>query len=76
MLCALKAIHKELLKEEEIVDQFIRELKIQSYLNHRNLIKTYGYFCDATFIYIIMEPATGGQLFSQYNFPIPEKKAS
>jgi aurora kinase len=76
MLYAVKAIHKELIKEEEITEQFIRELKIQSYLNHQNLIKTYRYFCDKTFIYIIMEPALGGQLHSQYTFPIHENKAS
>jgi len=39
-------IEKKLLKEEEITEQFIRELKIQMYLNHPNIIKMYGYFDD------------------------------
>jgi serine/threonine protein kinase len=35
------------------------------YLNHPNIIKTYGYFEDQTYIYIILEAGTGGQLFHQ-----------
>lgn len=58
-------IEKKLIKEEEIVDQFIRELKIQMYLNHANIIKMYGFFDDANYIYIILEVGTGGQLYHQ-----------
>ena len=64
-ICALKIIEKKLLREEEITEQFIRELKIQSYLNHPNIIKMYGYFDDPTHIYLLLELATGGQLFKQ-----------
>lgn len=39
-------IDKAVLIEEEIVDQFIREVKIQMYLNHPNIIKMYGLFED------------------------------
>ena len=58
-------LEKKLLKDEDIVEQFIRELKIQMYLNHPNIIKMYGYFDDETHIYIILEVGTGGQLFHQ-----------
>ena len=58
-------IEKKLIKEEDIVDQFIRELKIQMYLNHANIIKMYGFFDDANYIYIILEVGTGGQLYHQ-----------
>ena len=64
-VCALKMLEKKLLKDEDIVEQFIRELKIQMYLNHPNIIKMYGYFDDETHIYIILEVGTGGQLFHQ-----------
>jgi hypothetical protein len=30
-----------------MLDQFIQELKIQLYLNHPNIVKTYGYFSNA-----------------------------
>ena len=58
-------IEKKLLKEEEITEQFIRELKIQMYLNHPNIIKLYGFFDDEQYIYIILEVGTGGQLYHQ-----------
>jgi serine/threonine protein kinase len=58
-------IEKKLIREEDIVEQFIRELKIQLYLNHPNIIKMYGYFDDETHIFIILEVGTGGQLFHQ-----------
>lgn len=38
-------------------------MKIQTFLNHPNIIKMYGYFDDQTNIYIIMEVALGGQLY-------------
>lgn len=58
-------IEKKLIKEEDIIEQFIRELKIQLYLYHPNIIKMYGYFDDENYIYIILEVGTGGQLFHQ-----------
>jgi serine/threonine protein kinase len=58
-------IEKQLLKDEEIVEQFIRELKIQIFLNHPHIIKMYGYFDDEKNIYIILEVGTGGQLYHQ-----------
>jgi serine/threonine protein kinase len=64
-VCALKVIEKKLLHEEEITDQFIREVKIQMFLNHPNIIKMYGCFDDAVNIYIILEVGTGGQLYHQ-----------
>jgi serine/threonine protein kinase len=54
-----------LLREEEITDQFIREIKIQMFLNHPNIIKMYGYFDDPLNIYILLEVGTGGQLYHQ-----------
>jgi serine/threonine protein kinase len=51
-LGALKIIKKsELLdefsnKNNKIVNQLINEIKIQSFLNHPNLIKIYDFFSD------------------------------
>ena len=75
-VCALKVIEKKLLHEEEITDQFIREVKIQMFLNHPNIIKMFGCFHDATNIYIILEVGTGGQLYHQLKKaqPLPEPR--
>jgi serine/threonine protein kinase len=43
--------------------QFIRELKIQKFLEHPNIIKIYGLFCDEDNIYIILELGSDGQLY-------------
>lgn len=64
--------------EEEITEQFIRELKIQVYLNHANIIRMYGFFDDAVNIYLILELAMGGQLFKQLKKlqSMPEQKVA
>lgn len=71
-------IEKSLLLKEEITEQFIRELKIQMYLNHPNIIKMYGYFDDDKNIYIILEVGTGGQLYHylKKNHQLPEAKVA
>lgn len=45
------------------------------FLNHRNIMKLFGFFDDAQTIYLIMEVGTGGQLFHQLkkNTSMPEK---
>ncbi len=77
-MCALKVIEKSLLIKEEITEQFIRELKIQMFLNHPNIIKMYGYFDDDKNIYIILEVGTGGQLYHylKKSQPLPEAKVA
>lgn len=77
-LCALKLLEKKLLEVEQTTEQVIRELKIQQFLNHPNIIKMYGYFDDEQYIYIILEVATGGQLFHQIkkSEPMLETKAA
>jgi serine/threonine protein kinase len=43
---ALKVIEKAVVREEEIVEQFLREVKIQMFLSHPNIVKLYGCFDD------------------------------
>lgn len=45
-VCAIKIIPKEMVKEENIINQLTRELKIQSCLDHPNITKLYGFFDD------------------------------
>lgn len=46
-----------------MINQLIREIKIQMYMNHPNLIKLYSFFCDEYKIYLLMELAPDGQLY-------------
>lgn len=50
-----------------ILNQFIRELKIQSFLEHSNVIKLYTFFHDAAHFYIILEYGCCGQLYQLMN---------
>lgn len=62
-LCAIKEISKSIIVEENIVNQFVRELKIQSCLEHPNIVKLYGFFHDKTNIYLLLELGSQGQLY-------------
>lgn len=44
-----------MIKSHFMIDQFILELKIQSFFNHRNILKIYGFFDDKDSIYLILE---------------------
>jgi aurora kinase len=63
MIVGLKLIDKAKIIKDKFITQFIRELKIQSFLDHPNIIKVYGSFTDDKYIYIIMELGCDGQLF-------------
>ena len=45
-ICALKIIKKKTLIDEKVDHQFSRELKVQFYLNHPNIVSLYGFFDD------------------------------
>ena len=47
----------------KLINQLIREIKIQMFLNHPNLIKLYSFFSDQYKIYLLMELAPDGQLY-------------
>lgn len=46
-----------------MLSQLISEIKIQSFLDHPNLIKLYDFFCDEQNVYLFLELAADGQLF-------------
>lgn len=48
---------------DEIKSQVIREIKIQSFLNHPNIIAMYGSAYDSENIYLLLEPCLDGNLF-------------
>ena len=63
-IVALKIMKKSDLKEPNAQEQILREIKIQSYLDHPNILKLYGYFDDEEKIYLILEYAAWGELYS------------
>ena len=63
MIVALKTMKKSKIIQDNMLNQFIRELKIQSFLDHPNIIKNFGYFADKEHFYIIMELGCDGQVY-------------
>ncbi len=37
-----------------MIDQFVLELKIQTFLNHENILKIYTQFDDRTYFYLVL----------------------
>lgn len=54
MIVGLKVVEKKRIIKDNFIVQFIRELKIQSFLDHPNIIKVYGYFHDEDHVYIVL----------------------
>lgn len=52
-MCALKKIDKTNV-DSKLVVQLVREIKIQSFLNHPNIVKMYSFFADKNFIYLVL----------------------
>ena len=52
-----------MIKESEMVEVLIREIKIHSHLKHENILDLYGVFDDEDSIYLIEELCVGGDLF-------------
>lgn len=50
--CALKRIYRSSL-DEKMMNQLVREVKIQSFLNHPNIVKLYTFFSDEKAIYLV-----------------------
>ncbi|XP_055639478.1 aurora kinase C [Toxorhynchites rutilus septentrionalis] len=77
---ALKVLFKKQVHAQGIEHQVRREIEIQSHLRHPNILRMYGYFHDETRIYLILEYAPGGTLFSKMqNQPgnkFPEKQCA
>ena len=62
-LYAIKVIHRSHLTEQNF-DQLIREIRIQSFLDHPNIVKLYNISLDKESIYLVLEPCHGKDLNS------------
>jgi serine/threonine protein kinase len=63
-ICAIKILYKRQLLKYDCARQLAREVEIQSHLNHPNILKMYGFFYDEEKIYLILEWAPHGELYS------------
>jgi serine/threonine protein kinase len=52
------------------VEQIKNECKLQSFLDHPNIIKMYGWFSDVKNMYLILEYAPGGDLYNLMNMQV------
>ena len=50
--------------KNKMADQLCKEIKIQLFLNHSNILKLYGVFEDEFNIYMILEYAPHGELYA------------
>ncbi|KAL4439313.1 hypothetical protein ABPG74_016976 [Tetrahymena malaccensis] len=79
-IIALKIMQKSFLKEYGLEDQLRREILLQNENDHPNILAIYGFFHDQNHIYLILEYAEQGDLYSlTRSFPekrIPENLAA
>ena len=54
-IVALKVLFKAQLQQSHVEHQLRREIEIQSHLRHPNILRLFGYFYDATRVYLILE---------------------
>ena len=61
-----------------MVDQFILELKLQTFLDHQNVLSLYASFDDKTHVYLVLEYMEEGTLFSHFkkNKTLPEPEVA
>ncbi|EOB14162.1 Serine/threonine-protein kinase ark1 [Nosema bombycis CQ1] len=64
---ALKIIKRNTIESKETAKQLRREIEIHSRLKHKNILRMYGYFYDSERLYIILEYANKGELFTILN---------
>lgn len=64
-IVALKVLFKNQLQQSNVEHQLRREIEIQSHLRHPNILRLYGYFYDATRVYLILEYAAKGELYKE-----------
>lgn len=61
----MKIIQKQVLKECEAEKALAQEIKIQSFCNHPNILKLYGFINEEERIILILEYAANGELYKE-----------
>jgi serine/threonine protein kinase len=64
-IVALKCLYKAEIVHAKVEKQIRREIEIQQNLRHPNVLRLYGFFHDATRIFLMLEFAGKGELYKQ-----------
>ncbi|XP_077228759.1 serine/threonine-protein kinase Aurora-3-like [Tasmannia lanceolata] len=64
-IVALKVIFKQQLEKYRLHHQLLREIEIQSSLNHPNVLRIFGWFHDKDHFILILEYAARGELYKE-----------
>jgi aurora kinase A len=56
---AVKVINRRQLKDSEMENQLLEEIKLQTFMNHPNILRMYGCLRDSKNIYLLLELGTG-----------------
>nr|XP_031860924.1 uncharacterized protein CI109_003651 [Kwoniella shandongensis]KAA5527996.1 hypothetical protein CI109_003651 [Kwoniella shandongensis] len=77
-ILVLKCLTKDEIMSQDVQTQVRREIEIMQQLRHPNIIRLYGWFHDATRIFLMLEYAGRGELFKQLskNGRFSEKRSS
>lgn len=54
-LLAIKIVNKAQLKQAKMEDQLLMEIKLQTFMDHPNILKLYSFFHDESNIYLLLE---------------------
>ncbi|KAL0281170.1 UNVERIFIED_CONTAM: hypothetical protein PYX00_002235 [Menopon gallinae] len=65
LVFALKLMHKSEIVKNSVERQVLREIEIQSHLKHPNILNLFTYFDDERFVYLVLEFAAGGELYTK-----------
>ena len=63
-----------MVRHDNIIEQLVKETKIQNFLSHSHIVKLYTVFDDAENVYLLMELCCEGNLYEymQKKGKIPE----
>ncbi|KAJ3708008.1 hypothetical protein LUZ61_011713 [Rhynchospora tenuis] len=59
---AIKIIDKTMVRQKNLMDQVVREIRSMKVLHHPNIVQIYEVIATRTKIYLVMEYVSGGQL--------------
>lgn len=62
-IVALKVLWKDQIRKHDYEKNIRREIEIMSHCDHPNITKLYGFFWDTERIYLVLEYASGGELY-------------
>ena len=75
MIFCIKMIDKAEITDESL-HQIVREITIQSYIRHPNIVSLYSFSSDKDFIYLLLEPCLEGNLYTRLKEePLQERVA-